>query len=122
MANYNFEFVIDRSEWACGQESWGSLADSHGTYCCLGLLGKACGVSDQDMRNFGYPATDENPEHRKYPLGLNDPSITRPIAAVNDNPDIPQDKRERELKRMFADEGVKVTFRGKLYSSVGKSK
>jgi hypothetical protein len=54
------KLVIDRSRWFRGQRNGcGEIENSvllrHGERCCLGFLGAACGIPDNELENKCYP-------------------------------------------------------------------
>lgn len=55
--------VIDRAKWAIPRQTNSpSLLDAdEATRCCLGFLGKACGIQDEELRHVSYPRQVNSP-------------------------------------------------------------
>jgi len=75
------KLTIDRARWVNGNHGHESqLLNSHGEMCCLGFLGKACGVSDDSMLSTLYPSGIP-----QYPKKLTSVVVSQ-LAALNDKP------------------------------------
>lgn len=64
------KLIIDRSKWACGNHSDGltpKLLDLNGKRCCLGHLGKFCGLSDKSALGNFYPSSYNVRYYAKWP-------------------------------------------------------
>jgi hypothetical protein len=104
------ELVIDRARWGTGQ-----LRNEDGSMCCLGFLGKACGIKVKDMLAVGMP--DDLPSWliELFPDGLNsrDEIAAEQAANINDDPNMPRKKKEAKLRELFKTQGIKLTFVGR---------
>jgi hypothetical protein len=54
------KLIIDRAKWGCGRHidefaGLSSLLNRAGQRCCLGFLGKECGLKDEDAYARAYP-------------------------------------------------------------------
>lgn len=107
------ELTIYKSKWVRGNghvggEFFGNpeLLNRHNKMCCLGFLGKACGVTDDVML---YTVTPLDVPGDKYP------DLTREewnkFISVNDNSLITDKQRQDRLRRMFNKIGYKVSFK-----------
>lgn len=114
---------IDRALW--GQ---GALLNEDGTMCCLGHLGKACGLTDRQLAkrdkdyflSIGMPNETSQKAKRLYPkwaledTGVGaDPSDAEQAAIINDGILSPAMK-EAKLKAIFKRNGIALTFKGKF--------
>ena len=125
------EFTIDRSEWVAGHNrsntfteefsrdinvGLSSLLNENEYACCLGFYSHACGVPWDAMYDVGGPGN--LPNDIVVPL-LNDEEeeIETEFAVrcmeINDDSDIPEKVREKAIKKMFKEKGVKVKFVGR---------
>lgn len=116
-------FTIDRSKWyrggavymkgrGLGQDPM--LENPAGGMCCLGQIAEQCGVSRRG-RDYYYPRAIE--EHQKAIPLLADAEGTSDLALeaaeINDSTSISDRTREARLKRLFADQGITLTFVGR---------
>lgn len=143
------KLTINRAEWLCGghplknrgrkSEVATFLCVKHewkNFRCCLGFLGNACGLSDEDMMNEPMPSdlgTDIQkfpdvlflavPEsfgrwlgrHYLWPSVLDDgPRLQEVLARLNDREDVEQSERERLIKQGFEYLGYDVEFVGEF--------
>lgn len=114
------EFTVDRSEWVMGGGNYNdilggsSLLNDRENACCLGFYAHACGVTWEIMEDVSFPST----LHFKIPLM---PSSGRfgytsefegECMGINDNKHISTKKREKLLRKKFAEKGVKIKFSG----------
>jgi len=131
------KFTVNRDAWDRGREEGGALLSSYG-YCCLGFLGLACGLEDNDLKGNSLPeetmhsklAEDENP----WPASLviwrddrphdrrewKDTHFTNAVVTVNDDCSISDAEREEKLTELFASQGIEVEFVGKVEVSDGE--
>lgn len=119
--------VIKGSEWERGKEHGdAALYLPHaGTYCCLGIHGRACGLSDDVMAGKGEPEELEIPveeipkDYRKAWLReadgyvQSDERVSDAIAA-NDNRYITDEERIERLRPVFREVGVTLVWRPDL--------
>lgn len=103
-------FEIPRDKWGTGR-----LLNNDGTMCCLGHLGRACGITDPALRSEGaYP--NRNWTKFGYPKKFTTEDGTADAmtlaAGVNDDMRLSRPEKERQIKVLFASRGIKVTFTG----------
>lgn len=115
--------VLKNSEWARGL-GVGSLlwckADREqcdlpigdqpkfGQRCCLGILAKACGISDRKTRGKDFPGDVPS---LLWPDGAAENE--REIGFINDSPSIGDGERIKLLRTLFAKLGYRLEYRGK---------
>lgn len=118
------KFTVQRSRWYRGQGGSGSkLALEDGTMCCLGFLGRDCNIPGEALLNVGTPDLVPTKEVEKWPEGLvarmGDVKHTplpvttatgTQIIRVNDATYLTDDRREKELVRLFKQIDVDVEF------------
>lgn len=114
------EFTIDRSKWHTGSPAR-DAKKKHGAdsalyvpenkrMCCLGFFGKACGLTQKDISGRallssvnGYDVWEEILPHVDQ----------EQLSGINDGTSILSTK-EKKIKAIFAKNGIKVKFVGKL--------
>ena len=114
---YNW-FIDDGYRVECAENAKKalSLLNENEYACCLGFYSHACGVPWDALDDVGGPGN--LPNDIVVPL-LNDeePEIESEFAVrcmeINDDPDIPKKEREKAIKKMFKEKGVKVKFVGR---------
>ena len=105
--------TIKRSQWCRGgKEKYGPsmLCNDRGFRCCLGFLGRACGLKDGQMVDIAAPISEELGEGRNlFPKPKEDWGV---FMEVNDDPNMSSHQREKKLTELFKDElGIKVKFK-----------
>lgn len=116
------KFTIDRAKWLNGElykryekadlaAPTGCLYED-GMKCCLGFYVESCGVSLRTMKGYAFPSELEG--------GRNVDKIAEAIidnesnlAEINDSTDLSPKKREVAITKAFAEQGIKVSFKGK---------
>ena len=119
---------ISRSKWSRGSAASATITNAlvmpntkH--MCCLGFLGKSCGISMKAMTDVIYPeshAYKHSAQAKKWPEGVLDENEdvsshlinswwTEKAIDYNDDEMLAKD-RERVLKEHFKDIGYKVVF------------
>lgn len=97
------KLTIDRKTWANGdlltiggEQIDSTLLDHSGSRCCLGFLGRACGIADDQMIGIGTPQFVPISAVKKWPEGVVTPALenntdwTKAAIAINDAPvDVP---------------------------------
>lgn len=90
--------------------------------CCLGFLGKACGISEESLLYVPNPSQVSSQELDKWPPGIlissiydKDSESTIELMNLNDRrhtglKDFTEEIREREITRVFSSIGINVTF------------
>lgn len=124
--------VIDRSIWRCGaglENVHGvgptQLLNSDGYMCCLGQFSCQLGVPKEDLL-YQYSPRDLRIEwdipflltKTKFDNERNS-ILAHDAIGINDNPDFTSAQRERALKKLFVNHGIKLTFKG-TYNDDGK--
>lgn len=116
------ELVIDRAMWGQGvlfRQEPDDMAGPKGSMCCLGWLSRACGVSDKDMYYMGYPSST----WVSVPAEFTDAHAGRAArlaAGINDgNKSLPD--KEAELIKLFADNGIALSFVGTHWSEANNA-
>jgi hypothetical protein len=127
------KLTIQRSKWYRGQDSTESrLLRPDGRMCCLGFYAKALGATDDQIESLHTPAMClSNPNILPNPftwgnggewllfLPPNAPKTIRnhqnsktcsALMNLNDDREINDETREKEVKEIFAKNGVEVEF------------
>ena len=107
------KLVIERKTWARGATRGDYLKNPSGTKCCLGFLGEACGLSEQELRNHGtLQAVVEfrkiTPNRYLYEMTNRDPHSQ--AIRINDTRQLSEEERETELILIFAGAGIQLSF------------
>lgn len=113
--------VIDRAKWNGAYQSRfvSSMLQSNGKMCCLGILGRACGVPDDEMLQKGFPSALEMSEHSlMFPRAFVDEDcrntqLAYTAAQINDY-DMPVADKEVKLVALFKEAGIALTFEGSI--------
>ena len=103
-------FEVKRSNWLRGEGAEESYLIRHedGKMCCLGFLGRACGVANAEMRGLKNPFI---PGLAEMFAAKVDASVAYgPAMELNDNASITDQEREAELVKLFAQHGIEVVF------------
>lgn len=125
--------TIDRAHWGRGdlrpKRSRGSslvhvddgvwtekIPTKHLTMCCLGFLGKRCGLSEPEMAGSAYPRGLKQELQELYPDWL-DTNTQEELASINDSGELTEKEREAQVKEEFKKHGVTVKFVGKTPKS-----
>lgn len=113
--------TIDRATWARGpRETTRLLSSLDGSRCCLGFHARACGVSDAEMLDLGWPEEVVDRIGRTPPPGMEwlvpagnvDSDASHALMAANDDEEIDEPTREARIAALFAAHGVEVEFVG----------
>lgn len=120
------KLTIDRRKWLRGPEGDSYLLRGvDGKMCCLGFLGKACGISDAVMRDRDTPAALSAISVRKFPEGF---TVIKDVQEERENTDAcdklisindgswgvevnSEKDREEKLKTEFKKLGIEVEFK-----------
>ncbi len=114
-------FTIPRRRWLRGgRGNDSSLYDPKTRkMCCLGIYLRACGFSVADVKDRSMPG-DVEATGKRVPSWMvirraNNFIRTSPsnmkLAVANDNEGLSERKRERKIRELFANQGIKVTFK-----------
>jgi len=114
------KLVINRKTWGRGTGR-GSLLNIEGQKCCLGFLGRACGIPEDELLNLEMPhEVSADPKKNKkvwdYMFIVHGPDrdqtdVAGTLANVNDASSITDKQREHKIKRLFKSLGVEITFK-----------
>lgn len=112
-------FTIDYERWGQDNllhEGW----DGTRKMCCLGFLGRACGISANNMLERSSPDDLPGAEAARYPsfiayVGVPNSvchtDLTDDLMQVNDNGRMPDYVRMRVITSLFAEEGMRVRWK-----------
>lgn len=119
------EVIIDRATWNRAipkveyrqQFGLAALLNADGNMCCLGFVCKALGLSDEQIANRAYPQSTslkipQLTEFRDVSFPK-DTTLSCTAAAINDSPAIPSKEKEKQLKNLFLEHDIKLTFVGR---------
>jgi hypothetical protein len=127
---------IERRWWARGDRKTALLVPGTGEMCCLGFLGLACGIHPQELYGEGEPSevrteawprwlarteyehdecgnedcTGEDDAGCQATLVVRETDLCVQAIKINDDPDLGDAERERQLTALFATAGVAVEF------------
>lgn len=122
-------FNINRKNWGRGDRG-GSLFEYYGVQgqkgqqgeinmCCLGVYGRACGISVKRLKNLSMPSQVSGRLPKSFRVFLEeshssyiDNDLAAELAAYNDNSDTTDETKEREIIEGFGKLGIKVKFVG----------
>jgi hypothetical protein len=103
--------TIDRAEWARGDTGTApALLNNFGNFCCLGFLGKKCGLSEESMEDVFMPYDLSDDLRNKYPSLSN--SVWDNFAIINDDPKLSDFQREKQLRELAKKHGFRFRFTG----------
>lgn len=107
------KFTVERATWFRGQGPDSRLFVD-GKRCCLGFVGKQCGIPDEEMANIGRPNFVTRQYKLLYPAAfLKDEAETRftdKCVLVNDNMYLDDVDREKTLVMLFEEQGLELEF------------
>jgi hypothetical protein len=107
------KFIVDRKTWYRGKGIKDSrLLREDGKMCCIGFVGKQCGVPDTDLLGIGN-VTVGLQGHGLFPAWVRNTltSISiRNAYSTNDSEDLTDSEREAQLKEIFLREGDEIEF------------
>lgn len=108
------KFTIERSKWFRGQGVDPSfLLTEDGKKCCLGFFSLACGLKKKHIRGIKSPhhIPVKVPEQMRFLIAGKDASdASVALMSVNDSTVTFEKKREKQLTKLFAKEGIEVEF------------
>lgn len=116
--------IIDRRLWARGgRNSRHSKLLVGGKLCCLGFHALACGLRKDEIEDMGTPRSAivqhklDIPEGMRFLFGdsIDHPphsAAARTLMEINDDEQITDDEREKQLTTVFTQYGWAVTFIG----------
>lgn len=113
------KFLIDRKTWGRGRNTYehspsSELLDGDGYRCCLGFVGKQCGIKDSDLLYEGTPADCVSkflfPSFliaKNSELNSNEGNL---LMEINDDPYTSDHYKEKKIKHIFQQYGYEVNF------------
>lgn len=102
------EFTIDRKKWIRGT-CVSLLSDGHGNYDIMGHYLKSVGIDEELLRKKYSPR--EVPGSPSWLLsGRNSSKLSSKIMRKNDSVLIEDEVREKELKKLFKQVGIRLKF------------
>lgn len=111
--------VIDRENWGRGRLRYSRrnsiIPSSADKKCCLGFVCEAYGIKPIFTINISFPSALKKNEKNMLPKWLHYESIKSDVCKVsriNDSSTYWSNK-EKLLKPLFAEHGIKLVFRGK---------
>ena len=132
------KFTVVRKDWYRGKGTDKScLANSANKLCCLGFYAEACGLDRKTIRNLPSPEEAVRATKGKHVNTIYDKSVTRESGVVweteltacyyrsdddcntslcsdlmniNDDQELKEEEREKQLKEKFKEIGIKVIF------------
>lgn len=121
MKKKKIKFTVRRKNWLRGKGD-ALLLNENGSMCCLGFLGRACGLKKKDMLELGTPEDvdiEEPDKGTQFPYSIVDKhdyfmgntGLCYEIIDVNDAPNLSSKEREQKLTKLFAEGGIEVTFK-----------
>lgn len=108
--------TISRKRWYRGKGTMGSrlYRRSDRTMCCLGFASRQCGASVKMIENVALPSSVILDSYigldEFYKYLLDDIHVMSAMAGVNDDPDIIDAVRERRLKQLAKQAGMRFVF------------
>jgi len=115
MAKYKdvSEFTVDRNTWDRGRGTSFLLNPNTEKMCCLGFYARACRLKNKEIEFHGSPWM----LYKKWKTFLinddwDNSKVCKKLMKVNDDECMSADRREKQLKKIFKANGVKVKFKG----------
>jgi hypothetical protein len=123
------KFIVERSKWRSGGDNgkhqvgkgFTFLENKEGFMCCLGFCAKQLGY--RNIVSLGEPedielSSDEsnaildfhNNEHGRY---YSNSILSKKAIFINDDDEINQKEREKQLRELFKKHGHQIVFKGK---------
>lgn len=108
-------YIVDRDTWYRGKGRNSSfLLTREGQRCCIGFVGKQCGVPDKDMVGVGgvrgVPGRHSWPTWFDAGVRLSTMSDLYRAYEINDDMDITDEIREARLQELFQKHGDTIIF------------
>lgn len=113
------KFTVRRSKWRRGGPHYSEknkgttfLLNEEGYMCCLGFAcNQICRIPMEKLLNNSYPWEVANSNTTFVDSEGNSPDFVKKAVNINDNEKISNKVREARLTKLFADNGIKVTFK-----------
>ena len=111
------KLIIRREEWlrGIGYDRSRLLEKDTGKRCCLGILGRELGYTDEELEDQTDP-TYVAQINNKWPdwllmNGKYNSLISRYLMQINDDEKLEESEREAEIEEIFRNNGIEVEFR-----------
>jgi hypothetical protein len=115
------KLTIDRQKWGRGASGGSLLELNSGKMCCLGFLGLACGLKEDQIKAKAMPhevkeAPTKNKTKWKSMIAKDDcgtfgnSSLASKLANINDAQGTTDKQKEQAIKRQFKKIDIDVTF------------
>lgn len=104
--------TVKRATWARGGKGGESrLLNNQGNFCCLGFLGKICGIPEPKLLGASMPYSTflSFEEKEKYPA-VPYQYVWDNFASINDDKSLTDEVREQQLKQLAEDNGFTFVF------------
>ncbi len=114
--------VIDRKKWVrctgedvMGRYGFSNLLNKRGSMCCLGFACLKVGLTKEVIRGHSSPNTNTirnllNSKTTKLSELLKSIDVTNQLIEINDNFKTDDAYKEKEIKRIFRENGLRVRF------------
>ena len=113
---YDHSFVVDRETWIRGGVGESLLRREDGHQCCLGFFLRSCGLLKKDILAAYSPKDLLESSTKKTDFLFNENYDNSPqtysLMEANDSK-YSDAKIEKKLKKLFAENKVRITFKGK---------
>ena len=110
------EFTVKRKNWYRGKGSDEScLITADNKKCCLGFYALSCGLKKSDILKVRTPGEVDLSDKKwiTFLLEVGTDSVECDEAMeINDDQNISDKKREKLLKKLFKNQGIKIKFKG----------
>lgn len=107
------KFIVDRKTWYRGKGSENSrlLRVGDGMRCCIGHVGRQCGIGDDNLRGKAAIINVPMAVDHKWPKWMLTTAI-KGAYFINDNMDMDDTNRELQLQALFVRYGDEIEFVG----------
>lgn len=105
------KLIIRNSEWYRGKGGAGSSLSVDNKHCCLGILARDLGISEEEMYGCAYPNHLEREILKEYEYPEEILDEQRIIGGINDDIKTTSEGKIRLLKPYFEKAGIEIEFR-----------
>jgi hypothetical protein len=106
------KLILDYSKWRCGdfgKHSVGfgftQLLNNEGYMCCLGQIGRQCGMLDSELIGRGIPS---KVYRSSIPIFSRNSAFIGQALLINDDPDTSPEEKISALTQLLAAEGIEL--------------
>lgn len=107
-------FIVERKHWGVGALLNDRSDDpDKGKMCCLGFVGRQCGVNKKAMKGRNMPWSLSYENFRLYPQEfqlLDRMNMSFRASAINDHTKLTRKKKESKLRALFKKHGFVLRF------------